>query len=259
MNKKKAIIGVLMAAMFVMMAFVPIVNTIQTHNDNKNIPQISNEIKFTGITNILNVMFKNDTLNKTIEYRNIMIHENSIKINQHTAKVNFHISAKNLNINTSGIIISDNNTYYISNGNTSKLSSYIQINQKNNQITFGPGGTYYYYITTSGKSSHTWHSSISTGTWNACSQAIVSTSTFFITWNGPSVVLLFGFIPALYLPSSTWHASNGNGWSLGCGAVPYEGNGKIMPVSGSKTVHNYHGSDTTMKIVACWNYGVAGE
>ena len=33
MNKKKAIIGVLMAAMFVMMAFVPIVNTIQTHNE----------------------------------------------------------------------------------------------------------------------------------------------------------------------------------------------------------------------------------
>ena len=257
MNRKKVIIGVLMAAIFIMMAFIPVANTTQLNND-KNTQEMNNKVNFIGLKNLLISIRKNDKLSKTIGYNGIEVHENTTKINSTEVKANFYVHIKKFDKNVSGSIIYRNNMYYIYNTNKNGMnsSSYMKISSKNGKIIYGPGGTYHYYVTGSGKASHTWHSSMSTGTWTACSQAITKTNTFFITWNGPRIVFLFGFIPALYLPTSCWHASNNNGWSLRCGGV--EGGGTMMPVEGSKTVNNYYGSDTTMKITACWNYGVAG-
>jgi len=260
MNKKKVIIGVLMAAIFVMSAFIPVGGTIQnSNNTNTNFVDYKSSnyyynnsilIKFHGIKNLFVSLFSHKELNKVLIYKNIQIIEKSKRVNLNEVLASFNVHTLNFNKKVNVTIYQKDNKYIIYNTNSENS---LEINNK--AIIYDPGGTYYYYVTSSGKGSHTWHSSISTGTWTMCSRAIVNTDTFFITWNGPVVVLLFGFIPALYLPTSSWHASNPDGWSLGCGSFYSR---ELMPVSGDKTVNDYHGSDTTVKISACWEYGVGG-
>ncbi|WP_276929464.1 hypothetical protein [Ferroplasma acidiphilum] len=262
---KKIVIGVLMVAIFLMATLVPVSNNIQVNNNNNSANIKSANfgsythvkgnviIKFHNIKTLLISLFSHKKLTKVFEYNDVIIKTKSQKINSNEVLALFYIHAHNLNKMVNVTIVKENNEYIIHNKN---VTNSLEINNKTGKITYGPGGTYSYYVTNSGKSTHTWHSSISTGTWTACSQTIVDKNTFFMTWNGPAVVLLLGIFPALYLPTSSWHASNNDGWSFYCGGVL--GNGKMMPRSGSKTIDDYHGSYTTVKITACWNYGVAG-
>ena len=67
MNRKKVIIGVLMAAIFIMMAFIPVANTTQLNND-KNTQEMHNKVNFIGLKNLLIIRYHRLLNNLALPY-----------------------------------------------------------------------------------------------------------------------------------------------------------------------------------------------
>ncbi len=227
-------------------------NTNVAKYDNNNIKSVNINVNILGINDFIAGLFSSERIDQTFIYNGIVIHEESNKIKNNEVKAHFFISTENFNKKTSVTIISKNNTYCIINN---KMNKTVRINSNNSKIIYDPGGTYYYYVSSSGSASHSWTAPLTSGHWSACSKSIVKSNTAFITWNGPSVILVLG-IPELYSPllGSYWHESNGDGWSASCGhSLLYKTN-TDMPVSGQKTLHNYYGADTSVKVTVIWDY-----
>ncbi len=122
--------------------------------------------------------------------------------------------------------------------------------QKKNGAIWDPGGTYYYYVTNSfGSGSHTWTYWHTPGSsWTSSSDAYPQFGIFFITWNGPGLILFLG-IPEIFV-NFTRHASNSVSWS--------HTSDPFGPRSGSSAVTGYQGIFTTMSVTASWSYLAVG-
>ena len=218
--------------------------------NNVNIPSIN--INIVGMNSFIANLFSSGRMEKTFIYNGIVIHEESNKIKNNEVKVHFFVHTKNFSKKTAVTIISKNNAYYIFND---QIKGSVKINSNTDKIIYDPGGTYYYYVSSSGSSSHKWTTPVSSGHWYACSKSIVKTDTAFITWSGPSVIFVFG-MPEIYSPllGSYWQESNSDGWAVSCGHIPPHVNGPEMPVTGQRTLHNYHGANTDVKVTVIWSY-----
>jgi len=165
-------------------------------------------------------------------------------VNDHSVYVNFYITYNNIIIHSSSTII-DNNGKYLAVAGIGQSSN---LHMKN-EVIWDPGGTYYYYVTgNSGSGSQTWSYWYSPGSsWSSIADAYPSTGTFFVTWNGPLIALIFG-IPAVFSGFS-WEASNGSGWH-------YSSQLFISHSEGSATVQSYYGIYTTVSVTVGWIYSV---
>jgi hypothetical protein len=266
MNKKKVIISVLLVAIFVMSGFAISANSLIVNNSNSsgnlntnvaqrdygNIKSANINVNILGMDNFIARLFSAGRIDHTFVYNGITIHCESNKIKNNEVKANFFVNAENFNKKTSVTIINKNNTYYIINN---KMNKIVKISSNNNEIIYDPGGTYSYYVSSTGSASHSWTTPVSSGHWSACSKTIVKSNTAFLTWNGPRLIFVLG-MPELYnsLLGSYWKESNGDGWAASCGHVPLNMKGPEMPLSGHKTLHNYHGADTSVKVTVTWDY-----
>ncbi len=163
-------------------------------------------------------------------------------INEHSVNVNFYTTYDNTTVHSSSTITNNNGKY-----SAMVATSHGSNLQKKNGVLWDPGGTYYYYVTgTSGSGSQTWTYWYTPGSsWSSSSDAYPSTGTFFVTWNGPTIALVFG-IPSIFNGFS-WEASNGAGWS-------YTSQPLGLPASGSATVQSYYGTYTTVSVTMGWGY-----
>ncbi len=258
--------GVMMAFIFIMSGFAIVADnsigntSISSGNMNigvakpeyneRNIDSVN--INILGMNNFIARLFSAGKIDRTFIYNGIVIHEESNKIKNNEVKAHFFVKIKNFIKKTAVTIISKNNEYYIFDN---KMNNPVRISSNDSEIIYDPGGTYYYYVSSSGSASHGWSFPLATGHWSACSKSIVKSDTAFITWSGPSVILVFG-IPEFYasILGSYWKESNGDGWSASCGRMPPKVSGPEMPVTGQRTLHNYYGADTSVTVTVIWTY-----
>lgn len=201
-------------------------------------------LHITGLQGTMQELYKmaQKELNYNMDGMNINAQVSNV--NDHSVYVNFYFSYDDTIIHSSSVINKNNGKYSAVAGTVE--SSNLQMK---NGVIWDPGGTYYYYVTgNSGSGSQTWSYWYSPGSsWSSSSDAYPSTGTFFVTWNGPLIALIFG-IPAVFSGFS-WEASDGAGWN-------YTSQLFISHSEGSATVQSYYGIDTTVSVTVGWTYSV---
>ncbi len=190
------------------------------------------------------------------------------KVAHHSVDVKFTTAYNGSTVTTFGIIYNDHGNYSIVNAlipsecshnftGISRLKAPYSFNSPN--LSYDPGGNYYYYVPSSGvgSGSQTWtYWYVPGATWSSDSTADAPAETFFATWSAPFLILLFGGFPEILFGFSL-SASNTLGWSNGW----YMGSPQIhgSATSGYVQVSWYYGTVTTVTVDITWTYfGGAG-
>ena len=178
---KKVIRGGVMSARFIASGFAIVVdssvnnaliptenidtNFAKPRNNGRNIDTVNINIHIIGMDNFIAELFHSQKIEKTFVYNGIIIHEDSNKIRNNQIKAQFFVSPGYFDKKTLVTIINRNNEYYIFNN---KTDNYKIISGDNSLNIYDQGGTYYYYVSSSGSASHEWPVPLTRGRSNAC-------------------------------------------------------------------------------------------
>ena len=231
-------IFIFLGAVLIIAAFsIGVSASLVYHTQSK--AKIDSYLQVNGLQGTMQELYKmaGKELNYKIDGMNVSAQVSNV--NDHSVYVNFYTTYDNTIIHSSSVI----------NKNNGKYSAMTAINngsnlQKKNGVLWDPGGTYYYVTGSSGSGSQTWTYWYTPGSsWSSSSDAYPG--TFFVTWNGPLIALIFG-IPSVFY-SFSWDASNGAGWSYNSQLIGLHN-------SGSATVQGYYGTYTTVSVNMGWSY-----
>lgn len=129
---------------------------------------------------------------------------------------------------------------------------YLDTSNGISNVSSDPGGTYTYYVTTSGAGAQTWdywyvEHPLEPG-WSSTSTADADSGIFTISWTAPFLIFILGLPETLI--DWGWSASNNAGWGPYGNGTPTENDG----TGGSNTLYTYFGYYSTVSINITWTY-----